>query len=397
VYVGEYIDYDFMVINPSNQPVIDRIVVTGLTLDNTADFEIIRPKEFPQVLDPDPILFVTTIRFHPVDVGVRTGWLVYMSNAANAPTACEVQGLGLRRPQPAATHTPTAPAITDTPIVPYTPTSSPTATLTPIQPATPTTSTPTATPTSVPTATPTTPPSPTHTSTPTHTPSPTHTPTLTLSPSPTATATQTATSTPTPPVTPTSTPTLKADFGDAPDPPYPTRLQSDGPYHQDFTQEWLGKTVDGEPDARFPDSDDGVVFVSRAAAGQTPWYRVGQPMEMLVTISTSGSGSMRYGPQTNRRLYLRAWIDWNRDGRFDPADQSIEWSGGPGVPDTEGKLWPSTLRSWTIRFRPSAFKATGTYTWVRFRLSYGSPVPPTGAAAFGEVEDYPVGVFWRDP
>jgi len=274
-------------------------------------------------------------------------------------------------PLPTPTHTPT-----------YTPTSTHTPTYTPTSSSTPTA---TATATATPSAT----PSPTTTSTLTPTPSATHTstPTLTHTPSPIPTATSTL----------TSGITVTADFGDASDPPYPSLLKNNGPYHLDFSHEWLGTTVDGEPDARFPDTDDGVVFRSRAAPGGTPWYRLNQPMEMFITLSTTGLGAARYSRPAHQRLYLRAWLDWGGDGQFDATDQIIDWSGGPGLVGSDGSLWPLAQSSWTIRFQPSAYRDTGSYTWVRFRLSYGAPTQPTGPAAYGEVEDYQVGVFQRDP
>jgi len=198
----------------------------------------------------------------------------------------------------------------------------------------------------------------------------------------------------------TATSVVVADFGDAVEPPYRTRLASGGAYHGDFTKEWLGAAADGETDANFPDNfDDGVDFRSRQTdPGKIPWYRLNQPMEMFVTITTSGQKAARYGLAEDRKLYLRAWIDWNRDGAFDPAtEQVIEWSGAPGRPGTDGGIWPIAQNAYTVRFTPSAAKDTGDYTWIRFRLSYGSPPQPDGQIDYGEVEDYQVGVFAKDP
>lgn len=329
---------------------------------------------------------------------------------------CTITNTHQVSPTPTATDTATAtptntPSLTPTQTETLTPTPTNTAspTFTPTTSPTPTaTTTPTSTSTPSPTSTATGTPTPTLTPTPSLTPTFTNTPTSTRTPTstsaPTGTPTPTSTPTKTPTLTPTATPTatptpaIIADFGDAPDPPYPTRLGSNGPRHLDFTQEWLGQRVDGEPDARFPDRyDDGVLFTSRARPGNTPWYRLFQPMYMRVTINTSGLGWLRYGREPDRRLYLRAWLDWNRDGRFDPGDLVIDWSGGPGIIGTDGSLWPSEMPNWSIRLKPSALHDTGTYTWIRFRLSYGAPPEPTGPAAFGEVEDYQVGVFNQDP
>jgi len=184
-----------------------------------------------------------------------------------------------------------------------------------------------------------------------------------------------------------STVTIIADFGDAPDPPYPTRLASNGAFHRDYTQEWLGATADGEVDARFPDpDDDGVVFTT---LGDPPTYHFPGRMKFFVTINTSGLKAARYSAAPGRKLYLRVWLDWNNNGTWEPGEQLVEWSGGPGLPGTDGSLWPIDQTSRTIRFEPSVQSAPGL-TWLRFRLSYGAPPPEAGPVDYGEVEDYPV-------
>jgi len=126
---------------------------------------------------------------------------------------------------------------------------------------------PTPTPSPTPTETPT--PTPTETPTPTPTDTPTPTPTDTPTPTPTDTPTPTPTETP----TPTPTPTPAVDFGDAPDPTYPTLQASFGASHIIDNVTYLGITVDGESDG-LPhpsalgddnnniDDEDGVLFVT---------------------------------------------------------------------------------------------------------------------------------------
>ena len=48
---------------------------------------------------------------------------------------------------------------------------------------------------------------------------------------------------------PSPVPGTVFDFGDAPDPNYPSLLESDGARHKNLTRAWLGKSVDGERNA----------------------------------------------------------------------------------------------------------------------------------------------------
>src|SRR5262245_42938010 len=57
-----------------------------------------------------------------------------------------------------------------------------------------------------------------------------------------------------------------ADYGDAPDPTYPSLFNSVGPYHLDVSKEWLGpgpvSTTTTEPDSKQVDldNDDGGAY-----------------------------------------------------------------------------------------------------------------------------------------
>jgi hypothetical protein len=105
---------------------------------------------------------------------------------------------------------------------------------------------------------------------------------------------------------PTTPAKQKFDFGDAPDPLYPTNLKSDGARHKDITRAWLGRKVDAESLAGWQDDilaytgdefDDGLM-----AAG---------PLEFAVTNNDWD------GP-----LYVNVLVDFNKDG--DWADED-EW------------------------------------------------------------------------
>ncbi len=114
---------------------------------------------------------------------------------------------------------------------------------------------------------------------------------------------------------PTPTPLPPADFGDVPDPTYPTLLASNGAYHIIGSGTVrLGSNVDAEPDGQpHPlalgddinglSDDDGVHFTTFIVPGETA--------TLLVISSTYG--------------YLNAWIDFNNNGSWaDSGEHAIQ-------------------------------------------------------------------------
>ncbi len=158
------------------------------------------------------------------------------------------------------------------------------------------------------------------------------------------------------------------DFGDAPDPTYPTLLASNGARHELTSGLWLGATVDaeadGQPDAAatgddlagVPDDEDGVVFTSPLAPGGTA----------SVTVSSSGAG------------LLDAWVDFNADGDWTDAGEQVFSSQALAAGAN------------ALGFPVPAGSAAGVNTVARFRLSSAGGSAPSGAAVDGEVEDHPV-------
>lgn len=181
------------------------------------------------------------------------------------------------------------------------------------------------------------------------------------------------------------------DFGDAPDPIYPTLFANNGAHHCDFTHEWLGITVDAESDAKFPDNfDDGF----RLTSSNYPNRR------FLVTVNTSGMGAARYGVESDRRLYLQIWVDYNRDGDWDDAgEEAVVCDLAPGtMGQCNGR--PTNWRrvdqpAFRFPVRYNLRSQTPGSTWVRARLTYGTKVDPTGPALYGEVEDFEEIIFIR--
>jgi len=155
------------------------------------------------------------------------------------------------------------------------------------------------------------------------------------------------------------------DFGDAPDPTYPTLLANDGPRHTIVPGLFLGRGVDGERDGQ-PDAaaagddhngadEDGVTFGSALQPGMTA--------SVEVTASAAG--------------YLNAWIDFNRDGSF----------GGRGEQIFADQLLAAGVNRLTIAVPTDAVPGP---TFARFRFNSRGLLSYNGPAADGEVEDYRV-------
>ncbi len=152
------------------------------------------------------------------------------------------------------------------------------------------------------------------------------------------------------------------DFGDAPDPTYPSTLDNDGARHVILGGYYLGSGVSGENDTRQNalaggDSfDDGVVFDAGLWAGHAS----------ALTVTASREGK------------LDAWIDFNGDGVWDVDEKvfdSIDLVAGENTLSIDV---PSTA-------------AIG-WTFGRFRFSAEGGLDVTGEANNGEVEDYRIRV-----
>lgn len=154
------------------------------------------------------------------------------------------------------------------------------------------------------------------------------------------------------------------DYGDAPDPAYPTLVASDGARHVDGVGLFLGLSVDHEPDGQptaladgddtnGADDEDGIVFTTGLGAGLTA----------SVDVTASGAG------------LLSAWIDFNADGDWADVGEQI-----------------FTDESLASGVNPLIFSipldATLGTTFARFRFDSVGGLSFTGIATDGEVEDY---------
>ncbi len=161
-------------------------------------------------------------------------------------------------------------------------------------------------------------------------------------------------------------PTASLDFGDAPEPYYPTLLTRNGARHTIVPGLFLGSGVDaemnGQPDAtasgddKNGDSDeDGVTFTSALEPGKI--------VSLDVTASAPG--------------YLNAWVDF--DGR--------ESFGGPNEQIFRDELLNPGVNHLVFTVPEGAAEGV---TFARFRFNTRGLLTYDGVADDGEVEDYRV-------
>jgi len=168
------------------------------------------------------------------------------------------------------------------------------------------------------------------------------------------------------------------DWGDAPDPTYPTYSASGGAYHLIVPGYQMGALVDSESDGQpdpsalgddmggLPD-EDGLAFTT----GFAPGAMAGVGIDM--TASASGG-------------YINAWIDFGQDGSWAEAtDQVLSGIWVPGGAIT------------TLNFNVPTTAVPGM-TIGRFRMSTNAGLTFTGGAPNGEVEDHEIfiqGEQWK--
>ena len=161
------------------------------------------------------------------------------------------------------------------------------------------------------------------------------------------------------------------DFGDAPA-PYPTLLEDNGARHV-ISEVYMGISVDAEADGQPGVDADGDDRNSDDEDGISGMYSMvpGAPVAVTLAFSTPG--------------YLSAWVDFNRDGKWDHAHYE---EGGYVVPSEQ--ICPSVwYQAGTQRLHFTVPRnATPGGTFARFRFSTTDELLPNGPAEDGEVEDY---------
>ncbi len=156
---------------------------------------------------------------------------------------------------------------------------------------------------------------------------------------------------------------LEYDYGDAPDPGYPTLQINDGARHRLLGAYRLGTAIDSETDGQ-PSADaggegaddDGISFTTLVEGGTTGTIRV--------NVTTTGG-------------YLNGWIDYNGDGNWDDPEEHA-------FSDVN-----ITSASQNINYDIPCGVADGT-TFARFRYSSNQGLSYDGEATDGEVEDYQI-------
>lgn len=155
------------------------------------------------------------------------------------------------------------------------------------------------------------------------------------------------------------------DFGDAPDPTYPTLLASNGARHNTILGFHLGATIDGDLDGQQSAmangdgaDEDGVTLPAVMVTGTNA--------DIVVNASSAG--------------LLNAWVDFNDNGSWaDPGEQVFT-----NTPVVAGN------NNLSFAVPPAAVVGT---SFARFRFSSASGLSFTGDAADGEVEDYQVNIL----
>lgn len=164
------------------------------------------------------------------------------------------------------------------------------------------------------------------------------------------------------------------DYGDAPDPSYPTLLANDGARHVIVPGVYLGASIDGEPDGQPDpaalgddnngiDDEDGVIFTSLLVQGQ--------PATVDVIASVSG--------------FMSAWVDFNGNGSWLDAGEQI-FADQPLVAGLNSLAFNVPVTGASLA------------TFARFRFTTGAlALGVTGQAPDGEVEDYAVEIIYGEP
>ncbi len=202
----------------------------------------------------------------------------------------------------------------------------------------------------------------------------------------------------------------KDDFGDAPDPRYPSLAvikangarigAANGARHEEFEEEWLELNhnfgalrdpgVDGEDNSRQVDVDwydDGVVLHPPYVAGTIGQIDFEVNAEHAHLPDASEAAGRYDINDPKKRLYVNVYFDWNHDGDWDDAGEHIvtpgcagaTWYGAPGSPDCLGNPWlaPAKNKLVNISFQVPPLTPTGI-AFSRVRLDYGENVgmPP---------------------
>jgi len=175
---------------------------------------------------------------------------------------------------------------------------------------------------------------------------------------------------------------LAGDYGDAPDPGFPTQASSNGPCHLDVSKEWIGPagrsttTIDGGPQGTDSDQDDGAPSFWRT--GRLTWFSI--------VVSYDPTKSSAADPR-----FLNVLLDVDGNGRWEEGDKG-EWV----VQNLEvdfRRVLPqgATSQRLVVLVNPAINPEALAGCWARITLSNRTVLDGSGAWGVferGETEDH---------
>ena len=189
-------------------------------------------------------------------------------------------------------------------------------------------------------------------------------------------------------VTAASAAPVIADYGDAPD-TYQTLYSSGGPYHLNTSFEWIGSMAadteaDGQPSNKAIGEN---VSGTYDEDFQIPFMITPGTTNVTIKLGVIDHSSGRYGASAGQLMYLEGWIDYDHGGTFQSALGANEQFVRMAI---DASLWGSNTKGFDVSFAvPAGQFGPEPETYGRLRLNYGQGfLGYTGAAAFGEVEDF---------
>ncbi len=154
------------------------------------------------------------------------------------------------------------------------------------------------------------------------------------------------------------------DWGDAPDPIYPTLAASNGARHFASPSFCLGTAIDIEVDGQPTANADGDDVTGSDDEDGVTWYPMFPGQLSRVEIFVTGSGGR-----------LDAWVDFDGNGSWlDPGEQIL--ASAPASPGAN-----------IYQFPVPAGAGVNLTTFARVRLSTQGGLQPDGGPVEGEVED----------
>ena len=193
------------------------------------------------------------------------------------------------------------------------------------------------------------------------------------------------------------------DYGDAPDPSFPSLKSSNGARHVNTQYEWLGLNITKESDSRqidADDKDDGVNITYLYSLNPC----IQQYLPVIVSVKSRDDSAHVYSH--DKLLYLNMLFDWDLNGKW---KYGISCPGFPGFSTLEHAVfnypidvstWPQGVTTKTV-IVPLQTGIITQNMWVRVTLTYNQPVAltwdGTGEFNFGETEDYGPRNFTENP